>query len=43
MKDLKYTEHKPVSIAQDELEDIEWEIEALNIARDMDIDLADTR
>ena len=41
MKDLKYTEHKPVSIAQDELEDIEWEIEALNIARDMDIDLAE--
>jgi hypothetical protein len=41
MKDLKYTEHKPVSIAQDELEDIEWEIEALNVARDMDIDLAE--
>ena len=41
MRDQKYIEHKPVSIAQDELEDIEWEIEALNIARDMDIDLAE--
>jgi len=40
-KDNKYKEFRPAKIAQDELIDIEWEIEALNAARDMDIDLAE--
>jgi len=41
MKDSKYKEHIPQQIAEDEVETIEWEIEALNAARDMDIDLAE--
>jgi hypothetical protein len=41
MKDKKYTEHQPQVIAEDEVENIEWEIEALNAARNMDIDIAE--
>ena len=41
MKDSKYKEHIPQQIAEDEVENIEWEIEALNAARDMDIDIAE--
>ena len=40
-KDSKYREFKPVKIAEDEVETIEWEIEALNTAKNMDIDLAE--
>ena len=41
MKGKRYTEHVPQKIADDEIENIEWEIEALNIARSMDIDMAE--
>ena len=41
MKDSRYKEHIPQKIADDEIENIEWEIEALNIARSMDIDVAE--
>tara|TARA_B100000212_G_scaffold139932_1_gene105423 strand:+ start:1087 stop:1932 length:846 start_codon:yes stop_codon:yes gene_type:complete len=41
MKDFKYTEFNPVEEAVDDLETIEYVIEALNIARDMDIDQAE--
>lgn len=41
MKDRRYTEFIPQKIADDEIENIEWEIEALNIARSMDIDMAE--
>ena len=41
MKDSKYKEHIPQQIAEDEVENIEWEIEALNAARDMDVDIAE--
>ena len=37
----RYKEHVPQQIADDEIENIEWEIEALNIARSMDIDMAE--
>ena len=37
----KYYEHVPQMVAEDELEKIEWEIEALNAARNMDIDIAE--
>ena len=36
-----YEEFKPEVIAQDEVADIEVQIEALNIAKDMDIDMAE--
>jgi hypothetical protein len=36
-----YDEYKPVEIAVDQLQSIETEIEALNAARDMDIDMAE--
>ena len=41
MKDQRYKEFIPQKIADDEIENIEWEIEALNIARSMDIDAAE--
>jgi hypothetical protein len=41
MKDLRYREFIPNQIAEDEVEAIEWEIEALNTARNMDIDMAE--
>ena len=41
MNGLRYKEHIPQQIADDEIETIEWEIEALNAARNMDIDLAE--
>jgi len=41
MKDKRYKEHIPQMIAEDQLENIEWEIEALNAARNMDIDIAE--
>jgi len=41
MKKHKYTEFAPQEIAEDEVETIELEIEALNIARNMDIDDAE--
>ena len=37
----KYAERKPVMVATNEVEEIEFEIDALNIARGMDIDLAE--
>ena len=37
-KDVVYKEFNPVEIARDEVADIELEIEALNIARDLDIE-----
>ena len=40
-KDNKYKEYIPAKIAEDEVEDIEWEIEALNAAKNMDIDIAE--
>jgi len=39
--DKKYAERKPVQVATNEVEEIEFEIDALNIARGMDIDLAE--
>ena len=41
MLKTKYYEHVPQMVAEDELEKIEWEIEALNAARNMDIDIAE--
>ena len=41
MKDMRYSEFIPQKIADDEIENIEWEIEALNIARSMEIDMAE--
>ena len=41
MKDIKYSEFNPVEEAVDELETIEYIIEALNVARDMDVDQAE--
>jgi len=41
LKDKMYTEFKPVKNAEDELEIIEWEIDALNAARNIDIDQAE--
>ena len=41
MKDKKYLEHVPAAIAENELEMIEWELEALNAARNMDVDMAE--
>ena len=36
-----YYEHKPVEIAENQLDWLEFEVEALSIAKDMDIDLAE--
>ena len=41
MKDKVYYEFNPVSEAREEVEDIELEIEALNVAQNLDIDLAE--
>jgi hypothetical protein len=41
MKELRYREFIPNQIAEDEVDAIEWEIEALNAARNMDIDMAE--
>jgi hypothetical protein len=41
MKDIKYSEFNPVEEAVDDLETIEYIIEALNVARDMDVDQAE--
>ncbi len=41
MRDKKYIEYVPAAIAESELESIEWELEALNAARDMDVDMAE--
>ena len=41
MKGIKYNEFNPVEEAIDDLEIIEYIIEALNVARDMDIDQAE--
>ena len=41
MKDQRYKELIPQQIADDEIDAIEWEIEALNAARNMDIDVAE--
>jgi hypothetical protein len=40
-KDKLFYEHKPVEIAEDQLDWLEFEVEALMIAKDMDIDLAE--
>ncbi len=40
-KDSKYYEYSSVEVAKDELEDLDLQIEALNIARDLDIDHAE--
>tara|TARA_R100001129_G_scaffold66856_1_gene45615 strand:- start:15705 stop:16481 length:777 start_codon:yes stop_codon:yes gene_type:complete len=37
----KYAERKPVQVAINEVEEIEFEIDAMNIARSLDIDLAE--
>ena len=41
MKNIKYSEFNPVEEAVDDLETIEYIIEALNVARDMDVDQAE--
>lgn len=41
MKDSLYYEWKPVEVAQDEVDDIETEIEALQTAMGMDVDMAE--
>ncbi|MAJ23196.1 MAG: hypothetical protein CMI75_05385 [Candidatus Pelagibacter sp.] len=41
LKDKMYYEFKPVKNAEDELENIEWEIDALNAARTIEIDQAE--
>ena len=40
-KNVKYKEFDPVEIAHDELDDLVITIEALNMAREMDIDIAE--
>ena len=40
-KDLIYYEHKPVEIAENQLDWLEFEVEALKIAKDLDIDMAE--
>ena len=40
-KDKLYHEYNPVEIAEDELDWLEFEVEALSIAKDMDIDMAE--
>ena len=41
MKDKRFIEHIPQRIAEDQLENIEWEVEALNTAMNMEIDVAE--
>ena len=40
-RDLIYYEHQPVKIAEDELDWLEFEVEALTAAKAMDIDIAE--
>ena len=40
-KDTIYYEHKPQAIAESQLDWLEFEVEALGIAKDMDIDMAE--
>ena len=40
-KDKIYYEHDPVEVAKDELDWLEYEVEALSIAKDLDIDTAE--
>jgi hypothetical protein len=40
-RDKLFYEHKPVQIAENELDWLEFEVEALGIAKDMDIDMAE--
>ena len=40
-KGIKYYEYNPVAIAEDELDDLEIQIDALNAAREMDVDQAE--
>jgi len=40
-KDVLYEEYKPVEIAADEIDILEMEVEALVVARDLDIDMAE--
>ena len=40
-RDKLFYEYKPVEIAEDQLDWLEFEVEALSIARDMDIDMAE--
>jgi len=40
-KDIIYYEFDQVEVARDELEDLEWELEALNLAKNIDIDHAE--
>jgi len=41
LKDVKFREHDPIEVAEDELGDLELSIDALNAARSMDIDQAE--
>ena len=41
MKGKRFIEHIPQRIAEDQLESIEWEVEALNTAMNMEIDVAE--
>jgi hypothetical protein len=41
LKDKIFYEHKPVQIAENQLDWLEFEVEALTIARSMDVDLAE--
>ena len=43
MRDQRYKELIPQKIADDEIDAIEWEIEALNAARNMDIDVVNNK
>jgi len=40
-KDTLYSEHKPVRIAENQLDWLEFEVEALKVAKDMNIDAAE--
>ena len=40
-KNTLYYEHKPIEIAENQLDWLEFEVEALKIAKDMDIDMAE--
>ena len=40
-KDVIYYEHQPIQIAEDELNWLEFEVEALTLAKNMDIDIAE--
>ena len=40
-KDQLFYEHKPVEIAKNQLDWLEFEVEALKVAKDMDIDMAE--